>query len=545
MARNRFHDDEELFGDLPMGGDQAPEPTPSPVRRPKLSKEERATKQKQDLRERASQIGMATRGRRQWEESPQGQARTKDINDLATEHYNAERAKRGMAPIGRTAMSKPQLYSALGVTNEGHGAGSQQLPGFENPHSAPEPPRWEDLPAAKQKKTQENLRLTGTNMEQMKNDFGAQFDQSIWRAHQAGHHNVREVQDPPVIDRMDKTKSGFSNPVYREGSGGSHTEREPTPFTAHFYGEHPDTAPEPLDRPKQMFRESRQHLAGEGINIDPMVQVASVAHTSPNLKFTQGERGNRSSPNIEAAESVIKQHSEGVPSYEVTSGKNRRGITNQTRPANARRTARMLEHVDAGQPLATSRNAPSVSSPEGSSQWGPKTGPFANSFDATHPDYLVGDVHTLGGGMFPHLSTSKPVATHPETGERYRTKAFASDPRPDAQLANEVGERIAFRTDKSQREKAIVTAGTTAPPDLAPTFKGKAVSAHAAADHAARQAIAERGLGSSVRRPQASQWGEEQIQRKEASPKLDVPSHEDAYPSQRHVVNESQMKLFS
>lgn len=509
---SRYEMDKDLFDDMPIGGDHpAPAAAPKAVK-PKLSAQERRDKQAADKRATSAQIGAATRQRTQWEASPQGQTRTKDIRDLVTEHHNNLLHERGMAPIQRTGMNRAQIYGAIGVTNEGHGHGDQQLPGFENPHSAPEPPRWEDLPASHRAKTEQNMRLAGTSIGKMKEDFGAQLDQAVWRAHTAGHS--------------------------RSSTG------EPVPFTAHFYGDHPSDAPEPLDRPKDMMRESRAHMAAKGIHVDPSVQVAVVGHTSPNLKFTQGERGNRSSPNIEAAESVIEQHEAGTPAHAVTSGKNRRGITNQTRPANARRAAKMMEHVDAGGSLATARNTPSSTNPAGSSQWGPKTGPFANSFDSSKPDFLVGDVHTFGGGMLPHLGTTKPIARN-DQGLRSRQKAFVDDPRSDHELAAAHGERNVFRSDKSGREKGIEKMGTAAPPTMAPTLKGKKSTAHSAADFAARQAIAERGLGTSVRRPQASQWGEEQIQRKAASPKLDVPSHEDAYPStNRHLVNPGQMKLF-
>jgi hypothetical protein len=177
----------------------------------------------------------------------------------------------------------------------------------------------------------------------------------------------------------------------------------------------------------------------------------------------------------------------------------------------------------------------------GSSQWGPKTGPFANSFDSHHPDFLVGDMHTLGGGMLPHHETAKPIRMT-DDGKKSRHSDFKTDPRSDAQLQREEG-RGAFQPDKSRREKAIEKIGTTAPG--VEWSKGKKMTAHSAADFAARQAVMQRGLGTSVRRPQASQWGEEQIQRKAVSPKLDVPSHEDAYPRQGPpLVHPGQLKLF-
>ena len=509
--RDDLWDDQEA----PMAS-SAPVAPKSP--KPKLTAAERREKKARDLRSERSQIGAATAKRRRWEASPVGQARTRDIVDLATEAHNRLAAQHPdkLRPVDRLRVTPAQIYHLLGVTNEGHGHGSQQLPGFENPHSAPQPPRWEDLPEKVRAKTEHNMRLAGTSIDQMSRDFGAQLDQAIWRAHTAGHH--------------------------RESTG------EPVPFTAHFYGDHPHDAPEPLDRPKDMLRESRQYLAGRGIHADPSVHVAAVGHTSPNVKFTQGERGNRTSPNIEAAEAVFEQHAEGTPAHLMKSGKNRRGITNQSRPANSRRAGRMLEHVARGEPLATARNFPSASYPQGSSQWGPKTGPFPNSFDSLHPDFLVGDVHTLGGGMLPHHETSKPLR-RVEGGQMARHSDFKDDPRPDKQLMKEEGRR-AFQPDKSGREKMIERIGTAVNPKDLPGVewaRGKKITAHSAADYAARMAVEARGLGSSVRRPQASQWGEEQIQRKVASPKLDVPSHEDAYPDPRpaaHAVHPGQLRLF-
>lgn len=475
-------------------------------------------------RQVAAKIGRATKQRRTWESTLTGKARTRDIVDLATEEHNAQAMKHldVMSPSDRIDVSPAQIHLALGTHNPGHGYGDQQLPGLENPHAAPEPPRWEDLSPKQQAGVHEKLRQQGTSIPQMTRDFGAQFDQSIWRAHQAGHY---ETYEHPIVHGP--TEPGGHTTM------GTETRQRPVPFTSHFYGEHPENAPEPLDRPKEMMRESRAHLAAQGIHVDPMVHTAAIGHVSPNTKFTQGERGARSSPNIEAAESVFQQHAEGTPSHLVTQGVNRQGVTNQSRPANSVRAARMLEHIDAGGSLGTARNAPSQSSPKGSSQWGPKTGPFANSFDEQHPDFLVADVHTGGGGMLPHQGTTKGIRIN-ANGTMARVKPFRSDPRSDKELLAAHPARVAFYPGKSDREKGIESGGV-----------GASAPFHTAADYAARQAVSERGLGTSVRWPQASQWGEEQIQRKAASPKLDTPSHEEAYPPVgRHTVSDSQFKLF-
>jgi hypothetical protein len=498
--------DKDLFDDFEPGHKAAPS---APLQSVQMGRAAPKTTPEQRKRALSSEIGHATKTRRAWEASPEGKARSRDIVDLATEQHNQLAAQHPdkLKPSKRLGLTRAQVYQHLGVTNEGHGHGDQQLPGFENPHSAPEPPRWEDLSPEHRAKTEQNMRRAGTNLDKMKEDFGNQLDQAVWRAHTAGHH--------------------------RASTG------EPIPFTSHFYGEHPGDAPEPLDRPKAMMRESREHLASQGIHVDPSVHTAVVGHVSPNVKFTQGERGKRTSPNIEAAESVFDQRNQGLHHSEVSSGVNRQGKRNQTRPANARRAAIMLEQIEHGTLLAESRNPPSASNPKGSSQWGPKTGPFANSFDASKPDFFVGDVHSFGGGMLPHLGTTKPIARN-AAGGRDRIKMFKEDPRSDAEILQHHRERDVFRSDKSAREKAMVTMGTAIPGS-----EGKKVTAHSAVDYAARQAISERGLGTSVRRPQAAQWGEEQLQRGVASPKLDVPHHEEAYPSQKAPVNPNQMKLFT
>lgn len=485
------------------------------VAAPKLSKEERAAKKVTDARAVSSRIGSETRQRRSWEQSEVGRARTRNIVDLNADHMEIQNNQRDamfkggassrLSNLDYRAMKPHEVYRGLGVTNsEGHGFGEQQIPGLENPHAAPEPPRWEDLSPKHREKTEQNLRLQGTSLRGMQHDFGAELDQSIWRAHVAG--------------------------ASRASTG------EPVPFTAHFYGHTPHDAPAPLDEPQDMMRESREHLASKGIHADPNVHSAAMAMVSPNVKFTAGERGARTSPNIEAAESVFEQHAAGSQWQDVSSGVNRTGTRNQSRPANSRRAAKMMEHVEAGGTVGSARNAPSMSKPEGSSMWGPKTGPFQNSFDPQHPDYLVSDVHTGGGGFFPHKSTDKPFKTNPD-GSLVRMTQFRDHNISDDELRRQVG-GSAFQRDKSDREKAMEQSGTAVPGS-----EGKKVTFHAAGDYAARQALAERGLSSSVRRPQASQWGEEQLQRGEQNPKLDVAGPHEAYPQQHHIINPNQLKF--
>lgn len=274
-------------------------------------------------------------------------------------------------------------------------------------------------------------------------------------------------------------------------SGNTTSTGTPVPFSKHFYDEgHPEDAPPPLDRPAEELR----RIAHE-TGMPRALVVGATALTSPNTKFSQGARESRHYPNMATAQYVIHQHKEGVPSEEMEMGINSRtGRWTQGRPANLRRAGRMLEHVAGGGRMTEARNPPSRSSPEGSQMWSaPKVGPFANSFAPDIPDFLVPDVHTGGGGMFSHLSTDKPD---------YETSSGAR----------------AF--DKSEREKAI--AGV---PHL-----------HSVADAAAREAVAKRTGGTSVRQGQAVQWGEEQLQRG-AEDARHYPTHALVYPGPQPVHN--------
>lgn len=450
-------------------------------------KEHATSKREAKAKDENNQARRSVAQRKKWEGSNQASERRKDIVDHATDEFNriaTEHPHLGLtakAPGERIGQSAAQLHQAIGTTSGGHGYGDMQLPGMENPHAVPTPKRWEELAPEEQERSIKALkRHAGTTMDKMSEDFGAQLDQSSVRALRAGH--------------------------VRSSTG------EPVPFTKHFYGgDHPADAPEPLDNPRQMMMDvAHKHETPFG------TVVGATALTSPNTKFTTGERGARTSTNIRAAEEAIIQHGEGTAARNVKhindpeTGK----AMSTARPANLVRAARMMEHVDKGEPMATARNAPSKSSPEGSSMWNaPKVGPFNNSFHSDVPDFFVADVHSGGGGMLPHLGTEKPFLLDKE-GNRQRIPEHRDDPRSDAELEAAHGAHRIYKKDKSERENVI---------QHVPNF-------HAMADHAARQAVGKRGLGSSVREPQAMQWGEEQIERKRDAPKLDVPSHADAYP---------------
>lgn len=260
------------------------------------------------------------------------------------------------------------------------------------------------------------------------------------------------------------------------------------PFAQHFYTE---------GEPAQVIKRSAEQL---GVPLG--VHVAMNAFTSPQTKFKQGNRY----PNDETAQSVVRQVQGGTPAKEVTTGPRMDDPTkkNQGFDTNARKAADVLEQHFHGVPvsewksrISSSRGgAGVVDVPENKQQspFGPKTGPYHNAWLPGAQDFFVSDVHSGGGGMLPHLGSEKAVATHPETGEvLHDSKGMA-------------------KRTKSEREEAMLRI---------PNF-------HAAADHVARNVMRQRGL-TSTRQTQAAQWGEEQLQRTEAAPRLAMATEEKEY----------------
>lgn len=233
----------------------------------------------------------------------------------------------------------------------------------------------------------------------------------------------------------------------------------------------------------------RQIVEGSAEELGTSLQIHTHmnALTSPNTKFAQdvvedGVVTDVKFPNNETAMGAAGQAIAGVAPEDASMDNPMTGKRYQGRPANMARAVRGLgQHLQDDTPPAEWRNAPSKSNPEGTVMWGEKTGPYSNSMgsDST-PQYFVSDVHSGGGGMVPHLGTDKPIRFN-DSGEIVVSKSGA------------------VQRDKSGREQAI---------EAVPHF-------HAVADYAARQAMAQRGLGH-VREAQATQWGEEINQRTEA-----------------------------
>jgi hypothetical protein len=334
--------------------------------------------------------------------------------------------------LSPTGMSVGQIYHEMqwGDTGIGPKHYDVQLPGMSDPDAAPRPQKWEELTAEEQSHTHRALSMLGTSVDQMSKDFGDQLDQGYMRAH--GHNQE--------------------------------------PHAKHFYN--------PGSEEREVLRTTASRA-----KVSQAVHSAMNAFTSPNTKFkTTGQpaKGIPSRyPNDEAAEAAETWSAEGRSPESLNSanwkasGEGRRGLT--ARPANLRKAAHVMDQVRSGTRMADATGPTGLPAFSESS---PKTGPYANTWNDTHPQFLVSDVHTGGGGMLPHLGFTKPGRVTKE-GEPYIDKATGKQ-----------------QLGKSEREQAIASV---------PNF-------HSAADYAARQAMIPRGLGS-VRETQATQWGEEQIRR--------------------------------
>jgi len=298
-----------------------------------------------------------------------------------------------------------------------------------DPNAAPRPQRWNEMTDEQRAHTTRGLAMHGTSLEQMTKDFGAQLDQGFMRAHKLG------AKDPHNPERTE-------------------------PYAQTFYS---------TGEPRQRIDQSAKELG-----IPQPWHAAMNAITSPNTKF---KTKSGTYPNDEAAVAAVTWHREGheeplTSANWKESVPGRRGLV--SRLANMQKAVHVMGQLDKGVPLAE------TTGPTGIPVFGeqsPKTGPYANSWSDTHPQFAVSDVHTGGGGMVLHLGTDKDVRVNKSGGTSYSP---SGNP----------------QRDKSQREKAI---------ERVPYF-------HSAADEAVRRAMIPRGLGS-VREAQAVQWGEEQIKR--------------------------------
>ena len=412
--------------------------------------------EKPEHREQELRAGLHRAG---WEATPEGQARTTDIS-LAMHQAH-----------GITA-STAQIYDNLRRTNRfaeqsGPTHYDVQLPGMVDPNAAPRPPKWEELAPNTQAHVSAALARHGTTLEQMTHDFGAQHDQAVQRMMgQPGHTR---------------------------------------PYASDFYSS---------GEPREVIRRSAAELG-----IPQTVHAQLNAFTSPNTKFSANlKSGETVYPNdVAAKHAFIHAREGGDPESLVKRGSHRElrrtGLAEpddprrvQGYPTNLEKAAQAAAQHLAGIRPADWRTGAGAGAmgtntrfnektrkeePVGRSPWqnAPKTGPYANTWSDSHPQFLVSDVHTGGGGFLPHESSFKGV-----TGK------------------------------KSEQEASI---------ESIPYF-------HTAADYAARQAMQQRGL-SSVRETQAGQWGEQQLLRRSQAETKGIspgnfPTEAQAYPvTQREI----------
>ena len=424
---------------------------------------ESQAKQKAAAEDWQQKTGEAVQQRKDWEASPEGQERMKDVVDYATQQHNKlarERPELGLKEQDRLNITPRQAYEHYGF-GEHHGAGratmdQPQLPGMEDPQARPTPKRWEEhTPEEQQRTLDEVKRWGGVGIEEMQKSFGAQLDQGYLRA--------RRAEGPEGMQRSEETR------------------REPYAQDFYTHGE-----------PAQKIREtSEKHGVSMGL------AAAVNADTSPQMTFshvpkTGPNKGVRQYPNAELADHIIRHIARGGTPENYSKDDPRDPLTgkarSQTGPNIQKGLRRAQQVIHEGKTIAESDPGTQGHG------FGPKTGAYHNAWLGGSPQFFVSDIHSGGGGMLPHQSTSK-------SGEQ-----------------------------KSQRE---VTIERTSRQSGVPR-----ASFHAMADYAARMAMKERGL-THVDQAQAVQWGEEQIQRGGEVGRGNFPSHEQAYPS-RQVGNARQ-----
>jgi len=428
---------------------------------------ERQAKQAASAEEWQRGTEKAVQQRKDWEASPQGQERMKDVVDYATEQHNKlarQRPELGLKEQDRLKITPAQAYEHYGF-GEHHGRGKStmdqtQLPGMEDPQALPRPKQWEEYSPEEQQQTLEEVRHhAGVGIEEMQKSFGAQLDQGYLRA--------RQAEGPEGMQRSEETK------------------REPYAQDFYVHGE-----------PAQKI-----HGTAERHGVSIGLAAAVNADTSPQMTFshvpkTGPNKGIRSFPNAELADHIIKHIAGGGTPETYTKGeKGAPGslegkARSQTDINIAKGAQRAQQVIHEGKTVRET-----FAGTTGGTGFGPKTGAYHNAWLGGSPQFFVSDIHSGGGGMLPHQSTSK------------------------------------AGSDKSEREKTIEATSRVAKTIPRAGF-------HAMADYAARQAMKERGL-THIEQAQAVQWGEEQIQRGGEVGRGNFPSAAQAHP-EREASNPRQ-----
>lgn len=395
----------------------------------------RAKKKLTENQQALVQKGGRQQARRtRWEGTEEGSRRMKDIRDLVgVDKPDAQ---------GRGGYTLPQMYAVEdwparleADMDPSHLVHDDQphLPGLEHREAAPlssidsakkrAATRWEDLSPRDQEDTKRRVRASsGATPESMQRAYGAQLDQSMIRASDRG-------QMPPEF--------------YAGGE------------------------------PNEVINKS---VADLGISRGAV--SALHADNSPQTPFATGggdSRNPRRYPQDEMARSAVhtaKRHGSKVHDMGTSRLAKEKPFGAMGYDANYAKSVRRAEQI-VGQGIPAGDTSPNATA----SGFGPKTGPYQRAWTGSTSSQFVSDVHSGGGGMVPHLGTSK---------------------------ENEEG--------RSEREAAIDTGGF-----------------HLMADYAARQAHRERGMHIPVKRGQEAQWVEEQIQRP------DLPQTEERVYGPGHV----------
>jgi hypothetical protein len=392
--------------------------------------------------EQSAQIKGAAGRRKAWEKTDVGQERTRS-GDNGLFGPGANKAQVYAMNAGPAHDPGPRHYDV-------------QLPGMVDPNAAPRPPKWEELSDAHRAHAERSLAKYGTSVQQMSKDYGAQLDQAHKRAWDAG---------------------------------------ESRPWSEDFYT---------VGEPRKVLEQSARDLG-----IPHTIHAQMNAFTSPNTKFSQESGGETVYPNDRAATHAVKWVQQGGDPNKITNEFDATGMSRepgeraQGYTTNIRKAASSFDQWQKGVDPPDWTTGAKGGGPFDAS---PKTGPYANSWSDSHPQFFVSDVHSGGGGGVPHLSSDKPILKHKATGEP---------------VLDDKGKP---KRDKSERERAI---------ESVPYF-------HSAMDYAARSAHNERGI-SHVRSGQAAQWGEEQIQRKMKG----GPTHDKVYPpkSSTSAVSYEQFRM--
>ncbi len=296
-----------------------------------------------------------------------------------------------------TSMSVGQIYDAKGwnkkippeVTadpeHDLHGdAGApvpsvmdRQLPGFEDPQAASEPPRWEDMPLRQRLNIEAQvLAKTGATTKSMTEALGSQMDQAHYRADMQG-------LDHPV-------GANFYDPGSEVGTAVDESAREAQVTTNTMLNMMGVTSPNVL------FRTEDEVSGAVGFpNLRASVRASAMEQRNPDVDIGDPQKP---APH-EMTDAFIQDENLGSVGY----------------PANIRKAATLSRVERTEGPAAADPKQLFVTKSGDVGGMGPKTGPFVNSFRPSHPDFTVADIHTGGGGALAHLSK---VSPNPTEGEK-------------------------------------------------------------------------------------------------------------------------------